>query len=535
MRQGIASHSRIWGLLLLSSMQAALAAGAPATEAVDTTKICLATFNAQLAGLTTEGRTFTAWALTSNLDPHAALTQLKQSIAQQSDLKVLAEDYHGAEGTLTVAMVNADRVLDGGFLLGGPDRRGFPFTVEVDGKLGAISFITRVNADQNSISDEKVRFVACSLIAAATGGPLPPVPPKPRDPNSRPGLLEAFKNSAKVLRKREAERLETASTAMNALFERALSSGKSVVIIPTVSLGHKYSNYPGAKADALIDFAFDEGSTLIWQNKEDPKSLLKVGIDVSMNLTGLHGYVSAFDAGKSFYMYYIVNPGTYSLLGNTYELRRTTMPKMSARQWSAKPVLGQTALSAKTEGEYYQTQAWRDAQFGTRTVDDGSYCDMLISGGGTVGCGHMSSMSHTETVMTDPGGWQTMTHKMQVAAITGATTLTKSFASFTVPAGEAIMVDGFYADPHNTDINTDACRQQADNLVGCAMKKYSLFRITAQLDVLHNVQTPAEFPGLRKIVATTAYRPTTVTAAAEEETPGTFEAGWAHLYSLSDR
>ena len=79
---------RIWGLLLLLlSVRMAIAGGTPAPQAADTTKICLATFNATLAGLTTEGRTFTAWALTSSLDPQAALTQLKQIIAQQSDLR----------------------------------------------------------------------------------------------------------------------------------------------------------------------------------------------------------------------------------------------------------------------------------------------------------------------------------------------------------------------------------------------------------------------------------------------------------------
>jgi hypothetical protein len=514
---------------------------------VDTTRLCMTNFTTTLGNA--EYDTFATWSMTSSIDPHASIALMKQMIGAIKDYSVASEDYHGHEGDLMVVMKSADTVRDHVPGFGGSDTRGFPFHILVDGDLAAISFVAQVNPDQKGIIPARMEYTACSLFAAATGSAMPPDPPKGLTSADTRLLGESersrnpFKNTPQALRNKaqqEADdKIKARWQASTTLYRRAIASGKAVVVIPGLSIGQKYNGGAVIGTERYPAYSADWDSTLIWQNKTDEKSFLKVGIKDSVDRVGLHGYLTGIDAGKSYYMFYIVEPGTYSLTGNTSKLRRMEFPDMTSKHWKAKAPIGLASLSTFKDREYFQTQEWFNAQYGTRTVSDGSYCDVIVVGGGVGGCGHMTEMTHNETVVTDPGGWRAVTHAKTIDGVAVANKLSREFASFTVSAHEAILVDGFYADQSNTTVDTDACNQADSNLVNCSIKSLTLYRIAAHLDAMHDGPTSdldsqflvnSHFPFDAGLVQS---RQEKVVATAAEEKPGTFEAGWAKPYFLS--
>lgn len=524
---------------------------ASAFGAVDTTRLCMTNFTTALGG--SEGNTYATWSMTSSIDPHGAIERMKQMIAPIQDYSVASEDYHGHEGQLMVVMKTANTVRDSGFRIGGPDTRGFPFSIDVDGDLAAISFVAQVNPDQTNIIAARIEYVACGLIAAASGSEAPPSPPQSGavadtillgQPTGR-HFVNPFTNTPKARAKKaqqEADdKFQARWDASNTLYRRAIASGKAVVVAPGLNTGEKYKNSgPMLPGSALYpQYSVDRDSTVIWKSKTDEKDVLKVGFKQSMDRTGLHGYLTGIDAGKSYYMFYIVQPGTYSIAGTTYELRRMQFPDMSSKQWNSKPQIGTASLSATKDKEYYQTQQWYNAQYGSRTVSDGSYCDMMISGGGVTGCGHVQEMSHQETYVQDPGGWRDVTRSTLVDGVALATRLSLEFASFTISPGEAVLVDGFYADSFNTTLNTNACNQADSNLVNCSIKSYMLYRIASHLEDLR--EGPRNPLDLAYLVnehlpfdsSLFQYRQVRVVATPGEEKPGTYEAAWAKPYLLA--
>ena len=84
---------------------------------------------------------------------------------------------------------------------------------------------------------------------------------------------------------------------------------------------------------------------------------------------------------------------------------------------------------------------------------------MIVGGAGGGGCAHVSEATHNETVTTDPGGWRNVVHAKMVDGVAIATKLTRPFATVSIGAGEALLVDGFYDDSDTTGINADACHQ----------------------------------------------------------------------------
>ncbi|HVI53734.1 MAG TPA: hypothetical protein VM621_01630 [Luteibacter sp.] len=514
---------------------------------VDSTKLCMTNFTTALND--DEGSAYSTWTMAPSIDPHDAIASMKKFIAAMKDWEVLVEDYHGHQGELTVAMKSIDAVRDSGYSFNGPDKRGFPFHVTVDGDLAAISFVAQVNPDQTNINAAHMEYLACGLLAGATHSELPPDLSRtgagslPAQSSSRlANLFKTRKTLVKEITQQAADKLKARQDASATLYRRALASGKAVVVMPMVDIGEKYKNagLPTPGTDSYPDYSLDRNSAIIWQKDGDPKSILKVGYPQSMDRVGLHGYLTGIDAGKSYYMFYIVDPGTYSLVGNTYKLLRTNFPDMSAKQWQAKPKIGLASLTATKEKEFYQTQEWFAAQYGSKTVFDGTYCDMMMVGGaGGGGCAHMSEASHSETVTTDPGGWRSILHAKMVDGVAVATKLTRPFAKVSVGAGEAVVVDGFYNDSNNTALNTDGCNQADSNLVNCAIKTFTLHRIPSRVGDLNDGPGNAmdslylindRLPFSKDIIKT---RQLNVLASPADAKIGTFEAGWAKPYSLS--
>lgn len=511
---------------------------------VDSTKLCLTNFT--MAPGDAEGNTFSTWTMAPSIDPHDAMATMKKFIAAVSDFELVSETYHGHEGELTVAMKTGATVRDRG--MAGPGERGFPFHVTVDGDLAAISFVAQANPDQLNINTAHMQYMACGLIAGATHSEMPPDVMKngaaiaPPISSRLAGLFKSRTTLVKEVTQQANDKMKARLDASTTLYGRAIASGKAVVVMPMVDIGEKYrqTGLPLPGADAYPTYSVDRNSTIIWQKNGDVNALLKVGYTQSMDRVGLHGYLTGIDAGKSYYMFYIVDPGTYSLIGNTYKLLRTNFPDMTAKQWQATPKIGLASLAATKEKEFYQTQEWFAAQYGTRTVSDGTYCDtMVMSGAGAGGCVHSSEATHSETVTTDPGGWRSVTHAKMVDGVAVATKLTRPFATVSIGAGEALVVDGFYDDVDTASINADACNQADSNLVNCAIRRFTLHRIASRVSDLNDGPASAmdgqflindRMPFGKDLFKT---RDVHVSANPDTAKIGSFEAGWAKPYSFS--
>lgn len=445
----------------------------------------------------TIGRNFTSWVAVADLDTPAAIARLKGA-ASSAGLDLRGEDVHGTEGSLTLFVKNP------------AEGDGFPMFVDLDSALGVISVHMRANPGQFVGSKEAKRLL-CGLVGDAGGTPLPA--------DKKNGGRSLFSNPFKSAATRQQEAAQEQSKkvdnlrqlyfgAMDALYQRALAAGKAIVMIPSINLDAKYAD--GESQVKHAQFWADETSTTIWQATDDPKNIIKVGYDASAYKTGQHGYFHHFAADRAFYLLYIVNPGTYSITGHTVEMERTTLPEASGGKKAAKPALGQISLMPTKNTEYYQTQSWFDAVYADRTVKS-DYCAAAIVGGP---CVQWESSRSTVRDQLSEGGYRTITQAKKVDGLVIATKLTRDFATFKVAPGEAVMVDGFYAQDPSVKFDKDACALQSGGLQ-CDMREYSLVRIPAHLEDLKNAnaQQSLQFlPGLTKILGTMQLRQPTVAA-----------------------
>jgi hypothetical protein len=511
------------------------------TPVDDTPKICGANFMPSTSGDIVKGEVYTTWTLASTFDPRASIAAVKQGLSAinasantKDAIRIVDEDVHGSQASLTFSLDNVGLVSNGAFYIDshGTDKAAIPFHMDIDGALGAVSFAIRLNPEQYGISEDRLKWLACATAALATNTTLPPAPPKIGSGNRRQ-FQNPFKNPYKAQQakvdKQVQERVAIILAAKDTLYQRAIGGGKAIVIMPVINLGEKYKQYTVAEygngGSKYPEYMTDTSSMMIWENKEDPKSQIKVGVFSANTDIGLHGWFTDFYDGRSEYQIYIVTPGTYNLIGNSYELARISMPNMASAQWKEKPTVGLASMFGKRNTEFYQTQEWFNAQYENSSE---SYCSLEIVGGPCV-----QTSSETVTRQTDPGGWRSVTHEKQVDGLAIATKLTTPFASFHVAPGESILVDGFLANENNTNINTNACRQTSETLVACDISNYTLFRIPAKMEQAKAATAGGvKIPTLNTIFSNLQYRPLKIFANPATETPGTYEAGWTKPYTM---
>ena len=272
--------------------------------------------------------------------------------------------------------------------------------------LGVISVVARLNPKQE-MDDDTLRKEICSLVAAATAAP----PGESKEPPALP-------------RERKLERWHA---GIDWLINRAVVAGKSLVIVPAINLDRKYTG-DEAVNEKKWAFRTDVTATTIWQNKANARDVIRVGPDEPFNEVGLHGYVSTFVAGNAQYFVYIVNPGTYTVAGNTYETTANAMSQLGTQQKPGRSPLGQIALLPKKNTDFIQSQEWFNAQFRDREVTD-TYCSSVFVQSG--GCAFWATEKRTVSEMTG-AGWKTVTREKSVDGLAVSTRLKREFASFSV-------------------------------------------------------------------------------------------------------
>ena len=495
-------HATFLGIpLLLFASTASTAQGSKplATSAASnaqTYDVCIANFFfTPESGV---GRSVTTWAPVPNPDLRKTIANFK-AVAAISGFEVGDEDYRGSEGAVTLFMKTAENA------------QKFPLRVEVDRELGTISMAGRANPDQD-IPVVQARELMCHMIAFSAGAP-----PASASLSSSKGLVRnPFRKPAKRASKDE-ENTRIHRAELDALHQRALLGGKAIVIIPSVNLKEKYAK-PDDIQSRQAELLIDRTSTTIWQDSNDPRNAIKVGADVTADNVGLHGYTYAFVANKTRYFVYIVDPGTYTVAGSTYEAIHASMPQPASKKKSSASRLGQVSLAQVKSTEFYQTQAWFDAVYQDREIRD-DYCTLAIAGGP---CVQWNSSSHTVQDQLHAGGFREVTKSRAVDGLVVAAKLSKPFASFNVSPGEVVMVDGFFAEYPNAKFDDHRCEQVSGVNVQCDLKQYTLLRISAQIDDLKTLdESPInlQLPILRNILRDAKYRPATVSATPDKSVP----------------
>ena len=561
----------------------ALSSASGDISAEDTGKLCTLNFGTGFSGDVVTGETYSTWTLASTLDTHAAVARVKQGLdilnktfatklKITNPMRITGEDYHSTEASLNFFLDNVQLLSDESLgrriqadalkqSLGIADgtsiaglTRPIPFHMDMDAALGEISLGIYLNPSQESgygISHERMQWLACSVIAMATDTPLPSQPGTSQRHFQNP--FKSRQAKAQEQQREQEDILATIKSARDMLYRRALANGKAVIVVPVLSTLKKYQQYSpneyNHQGDLYPQYWADNTATLIWQNQQDPKSFLKIGPSTSDRDIGLRGYVGSWPAGREEYETYIVNPGTWNLVGHSVEHARQSIPEVSSKQWKAKSPIGVVSLTGIQNTEFYSAQQWYNPEYKTVT---NTYCTAdLFMNGGYAGCA--SWQTDQNQVMTNPGGMRDVIRKKQINGIGVATSLSTPFASFKLQAGQVVVTDGFLVNYNNVTYDAKACHQTGETQISCDISLYRLSLIPGQVDVIRNAMTvgpslltgtlnprttmqagylPASSERSKLFLSKLQYLPLQIKANPGKEIPGTYEAGWTKPYVL---
>lgn len=506
------------------------------------TDICLANFTPGHQSLV-EGQTFSTWSLGESVSVPATLEKLKAFIAQNKDMRLDTSAVHGAKASLTITLSNPAILRDGAVLLGAAAST-VSMRLDVDSSLNAASLTTRLSKELGGISQERLRRLSCTLVNMAVNGAA--LTEDKKSESFRIPLRNPFKNPQKEAAEQKAAAQDKQNQAQDLirqalalLYQRADNAGKAIVFMPMMNKAVKYSLTSLKDIDAGGSqhqaYRFDETATLVWRAANDPNNLLQTGDQSSLDQSGLFGYIQPVLANKALYGIYIVDPGSYDLVGLTYDQDRSKLPALDSRNWTDKPKLGIASVIETQNAEYSTHQYWSDARYQNVQVYDGSNCVMEQTGGGVTACVGWQDQYHNESRVTDPGGWKTAVDKNYTGGLQFAATLTRAFARFDAKPGEVLVVDGFVPTLDSLVADSEACKPMGTGMAYCAIQQLTLFRITGSADELRqSFDTTARSPTVAGLIARLAYRPLKVNANALKEATDAYQAGWTTPYSAND-
>ena len=503
------THCRPGAIRCLALLLVIFAGAANARGQSPQASACPVTFG--FGGTRVDGYDYTGWIPVPDMDAHAGIAKLKEVVAKLG-YEPGVEAYHGSEGTLAVVSKAEKNPV---FYIGSNMLGPYTIHFSVDEGLGTISFQTHTPKEQN-FDVVAMKAKLCSIIDVAAGY----APEK--DPYAKPKF--AFKNPFKKHSQAADGDGDVAHSMVGYtdwLFQHAMSSGRSIVIMPIVNAGYKHGQ-------ALTSPAYlsDASSTIIWQDVKDPSKIFKVGAGESNLNTGMRGYQIDVTTGKQDYLVYIVEPGTYSVTGDTYDARRTHISTISDGPARHVSRLGQTNLLELKYAEFETKLAWHDATYADRTVHE-TYCTLEIVGGP---CVASQSSSYKVRDQTSAAGYRNDTFRNDVDGVSVATKISKEFASFTVAPGEVVAVDGFYADPSAGNFTPTTCSRVGSQQVQCQLGAYSLIHLPTYIDeVKHTIHPDStRLPNMAQIFSRTVYRPLKISA---KPVAGS-ESGWGKTYKL---
>lgn len=496
----------------------------------ESTQLCEANFSDETDAIGGTRSVFGTWTLTSSgEDAHRAMARLKTFLPVIPGTRLVREDYHGAKGVmdleLTGAMFVRTTVMDV------PDYRPLPVRVEFDGDMGAASLVIRTYAKQQGL-DDVLKYAACSMLAAASAGTMPP---EPGHAEKTPTFRNPFKKQVNPAMAKLDDQYKRKNQGKDALFQRAEHAGKAFVAMPMLFMYKKYpgSNIDQVREEQLVNYWIDLTASVEWRRSGDPAAMIRTGATSTMIERGLDGFVYKYPGGggKSDYAIFIVDPGTYELKGTSTEIRRAPMPDMSGTAWAPKAAFGTASFTATQDTEYYKTQQWQDAKYQTKSYSE-TYCALMDATTG--GCVGYNVATHKYAEQVESAGYKDVRRDKQVGGLAMTTELSRPFASFKVGKGDVVFADGFVPDGASVVIDHDACKQTSEEVATCAMKSFNLIRVPAKAENIAEWQRSGMIaPSLASLLAKA--KPAVLTqgagTSALPEKPGTFDAGWGTRYS----
>jgi len=496
----------------------------------ESTQLCEANFSDETDAIGGTRSVFGTWTLTSSgEDAHRAMARLKTFLPVIPGTRLVREDYHGAKGVMDIELTGAMFVRT--TVMDVPDYRPLPVRVEFDGDMGAASLVIRTYAKQQGL-DDVLKYAACSMLAAASAGTMPP---EPGHAEKTPTFRNPFKKQVNPAMAKLDDQYKRKNQGKDALFQRAEHAGKAFVAMPMLFMYKKYpgSNIDQVREEQLVNYWIDLTASVEWRRSGDPASMIRTGATSTMIERGLDGFVYKYPGGggKSDYAIFIVDPGTYELKGTSTEIRRAPMPDMSGTAWSPKTAFGTASFTATQDTEYYKTQQWQDAKYQTKSYNE-TYCALMDATTG--GCVGYNVATHKYAEQTESAGYKDVRQDKQVGGLAMTTELSRPFASFKVGKGDVVFADGFVPDGSSVVIDHDACKQTSEEVATCAMKSFNLIRVPAKAENIAEWQRSGMIaPSLASLLAKA--KPAVLTQGAGisalPEKPGTFDAGWGTRYS----
>lgn len=120
----------------------------------------------------------------------------------------------------------------------------------------------------------------------------------------------------------------------DALYPVALKAGQAILVIPTLNVEYKYAGHSAAELTTVLQrqYEADLSFLLHWEKEGDPGKKLLTGYSRNAMYykyrgVGASGTFYQVTGGPSLYQVYVVEPGTYNLVGQSFEIRETSAPK----------------------------------------------------------------------------------------------------------------------------------------------------------------------------------------------------------------
>ena len=318
----------------------------------------------------------------------------------------------------------------------------------------------------------------------------------------------------KDCRKAEAQTMQAANE-IDKIFPLALKEGKAIVAIATLDMGYKYPDAPSwenNRADHVTDtgtsVAVELGTTVEWRNIAQSDKKLIVGEGRPFTNVGGSGFLLELPGkGPVKYQVYVIDPGTYRLSRITHPMPRSTLPVADGTAYVDKTYVGSIDLTETIFNETKFESQWFNEQWSTRPPYQ--ECAAVHV---TAGCVELRWV-YGEEYISREAGYYDVSVAVPTPGLNVDIGISGEFAAFSVQAGEAIVIDGFFPQPPNTSFSTADCEKADAKSMVCDIEAVDLLYLPASAEVLHGHDYSAiGMPRFNQILRKAQLRPLDIKA-----------------------
>lgn len=342
-----------------------------------------------------------------------------------------------------------------------------------------------------------------------------------------PGFVRAAQKPAKELVK--------IRSMVDKTLSDAIANGMSIVIVPTINMAEKYkglgSNEILVKAEK--EFTADRTFTLNWAREGSSDIALRTGnirylfgsLDMKSKNDGAPDSFYQIVEGPILYQVYVVVPGTYDLVGQSAEIHETSAPQAEWNRTYRGSTIGTLSLKEGKSPKYYRAVEWQNATIDTKERR-GTFCTSVFVVSGN--CAYWEKKSWQESYVSRPAGYYNALKSEPVDSVIVEHRLTRPFASFSVATGEAILIDGLFAEYPNSNFPVGDCSRTQPDSVLCPLTGYTLAKLYGAEEGFRKIDYSGELvPKFEKIAAKVVYRPLKMYA-----TEGGQNSRWGPSYTM---